>query len=62
METKQMQLPVDLFVSMRDAIRAAEKDSRRDDRALHDKTRDLLTDANDKLNDWQDRKATGGRR
>lgn len=51
-----MRIPKSLFRQMREAIRAGSRDSRRDDRVLHDETRDLLQDANDAISDWQDQR------
>lgn len=54
MKTKTKQIPIPLFEQMRAAIRAGARDSRKDDRVLHDETRELLVQANDALTDWQD--------
>lgn len=51
---KNIQIPRALYRQMRDAIRAGARDTRRDDRALHDETRKLLQDANDAVSDFQD--------
>jgi hypothetical protein len=54
MSDKKMQLPQSLVLLMRDALRAAERDSRRDDRVLHNETRDIISQANDEYTKWQD--------
>lgn len=61
-EWKIIRIPALTYLVMRDAIRAAERDSRNEDRALHDDTRDLLRKANDAITDYQDNRAVGVRR
>jgi hypothetical protein len=57
--SENMQLPKALYAKMRHAIRLATRDSRRDDRSLHDVTRDALTEASDALEDFQDARTPG---
>lgn len=54
-----MRITRELYNKMRTAIRLAARDSRRDDRVLHDATRDALTEASDALEDWQDARVKG---
>ncbi len=59
---RRIQLPAGLVFQMLDALRATDRDSRRDDRALHDETRDMVADACDAWNRHQDaRLRSGGR-
>lgn len=57
--SKTIQVPRELYGLMRTAIRLAARDSRRDDRVLHDTTRDALTEASDALEDFQDARVKG---
>lgn len=49
---KTMRIPRALWRQMVDALRAAARDSRRDDRVLHDETREMVVDATDAATDW----------
>lgn len=53
-KTQNILIPRSLYRQMREAIRAGARDTRRDDRVLHDETRKLLQDANDAVSDFQD--------
>ena len=54
-------IPTYLFVIMREAIRCAEEDTRKDDRVLHDTTRVAILSASDAINKWQDARIAGRR-
>lgn len=53
-DVKSIRIPRPMFELMRKAIREGAKDSRRDDRVLHDSTRDLLVEADDQVRDFLD--------
>ena len=58
----KINVPRALFFQLADAIEHAVKDSRRNDRVLHDATRDMCTDANDAFAAWAKARARGGAR
>lgn len=51
---KNLTVPRELFASMVKAIRLAARDSRKQDRVLHDESRDALTVADDGVRDFVD--------
>jgi hypothetical protein len=53
-------LPPGLFIAMREAIRAVQRDTRREDRQLTDATRDLVDAASDAMDRFQDARIMGG--
>lgn len=57
---RKMQVPAELLFELVAAVRAADEDSRRDDRVLHNTTRDKLADAARSWNAWRDEKMRGG--
>lgn len=57
----KMNVPKALLFQLVDAVRAADKDSRRTDRSLHDETRDKIADAVNAWADFQDARMRGGR-
>lgn len=59
---RKIQVPAGLVFQLVDALRATDRDSRRDDRVLHDTTRDEVSAAMDAWNRFQDlRMRNGGR-
>lgn len=60
MKPQNIQIPRALYRAMRDAIRMVERDSRRDDRVLHDETIEKVKSANDDLTEYQDARWDSG--
>ena len=59
---KRIQVPAALVFQMLGALRAVARDVRRDDRSLHDETREVVVDACDAWNAYQDARLRDGAR
>lgn len=56
-ERKHIRITLDLWRTMVKAVRLGARDSRGDDRALHDETRTALQSADDRVRDFMDERS-----